>query len=165
MSTIKVGDKLPEVTFKQFTSEGLGDISTDDVFAGKRVLLFGIPGAFTPVCQGNHLPGYVEQAETFKQRGIDAIACISVNDTFVMRAFGEAKGADGKVMMLADSDGEFTHKVGMEADASSFGLGKRSERYAMIVKDGVVETLQIESHFVDHAVTSASSMLSALEAV
>ena len=165
MSTIKVGDKLPEVTFKQFTSDGLGDISTGDVFAGKRVLLFGIPGAFTPVCQGNHLPGYVEQAETFKQRGIDAIACISVNDTFVMRAFGEAKGADGKVMMLADSDGEFTHKVGMEADASSFGLGKRSERYAMIVKDGVVETLQIEAHFVDHAVSSASSMLSALEAV
>lgn len=165
MSTIKVGEKLPDVSFKQFTSDGLGDISTGDVFAGRRVLLFGIPGAFTPVCQGNHLPGYVEQAESFRQHGIDAIACISVNDTFVMRAFGEAKGADGKVMMLADSDGEFTQKIGMEADASSFGLGKRSERYAMIVKDGVVETLQIESHFVDHSVTSASSMLSALEVV
>jgi peroxiredoxin len=162
MSTIKVGDKLPEVSFKQFTADGLGDISTGDVFAGKRVLLFGIPGAFTPVCQGNHLPGYVEQAETFRQHGIDSIACISVNDTFVMRAFGEAKGADGRITMLADSDGEFTQKVGMEADASSFGLGRRSERYAMIVRDGVVETLQVESHFVDHAVTSAHSMLSAL---
>lgn len=162
MSTIKVGDRIPDVSFKQFGSDGLGDVSTGEVFAGKRVLLFGIPGAFTPVCQGNHLPGYVEQAETFRLHGIDEIACISVNDTFVMRAFGEAKGTDGKVTMLADSDGEFTHKVGMEADASSFGLGKRSERYAMVVKDGVVEMLQVESHFVDHAVTSAQSMLEAL---
>jgi peroxiredoxin len=157
--TIAIGDTLPTVRFKQFTSEGLGDVSTDTFFAGKRVLLFGIPGAFTPVCQGNHLPGYVSRAEEFKERGIDEIACISINDTFVMKAFGEAGGAAGKVTMLADADGEFTQQIGMLADASSFGLGKRSERYAMIVNDRVVEVLEVESRFVDHSVSSAESML------
>ena len=164
MSTIKIGEKIPQVSFKQFTADGLGEISTQEFFAGKRVLLFGIPGAFTPICHGNHLPGYVEQAEIFRQHGIDEIACISVNDTFVMRAFGEAKGAAGKITMLADNDGEFTSKVGMEADASSFGLGKRSERYAMIVQDGVVEALQVESNFVEHSVSSAQSMLDQMKA-
>jgi peroxiredoxin len=160
--TIAIGDTLPTVHFKQFTSEGLGDVSTDTFFAGKRVLLFGIPGAFTPVCQGNHLPGYVSRAEEFKERGIDEIACISINDTFVMKAFAEAGGAAGKVTMLADADGEFTRQIGMLADASSFGLGKRSERYAMIVNDGVVEVLEVESNFVDHSVSSADSMLEQL---
>jgi peroxiredoxin len=155
---------LPSVTFKSFTSAGLNDVTTDEFFGGKRVLLFGIPGAFTPVCQGNHLPGYVEQAAAFKDKGIDVIACISINDTFVMKAFGEKVDPDGHVAMLADADGEFTDKIGMIADASSFGLGKRSERFAMLVDDGVVKTLEIEANFVDHKVSSADHMLTAIAA-
>jgi peroxiredoxin len=162
--TIKVGDKLPSVTFKSFTSAGLNDVTTDDFFGGKRVLLFGIPGAFTPVCQGNHLPGYVEQAAAFKDKGVDLIACISINDTFVMKAFGEKVDPDGNVAMLADADGEFTDKIGLIADASSFGLGKRSERFAMLVDDGVVKVLEIEASFVDHKVSSADHMLAAIAA-
>jgi peroxiredoxin len=162
--TIQVGDKLPSVTFKSFTSDGLNDVSTADFFAGKRVLLFGIPGAFTPVCQGNHLPGYVEKAAAFKDKGVDVIACISINDTFVMKAFGEKVDPDGHVVMLADDAGEFTEKVGLVADASSFGLGKRSERFAMLVDDGVVKALEIEANFVDHKVSSADHMLDAIAA-
>lgn len=159
---IGVGDRLPEVTFKQFGPDGLADITTAGVFGGKKVLLFGIPGAFTPVCQGNHLPGYVEHLDRFKAKGIDAIACVSVNDTFVMNAFAKATGAQDKLLMLADSDGTFTEQVGLTADASSFGLGKRSERYAMIVEDGVVRSIQVEDAFVDHSVSSADSMLEGL---
>jgi len=162
--TVKVGDKLPSVTFKSFSAAGLNDVSTDEFFGGKRVLLFGIPGAFTPVCQGNHLPGYVEQAAAFKDKGIDVIACISINDTFVMKAFGEKVDPAGNVVMLADADGEFTDKIGLIADASSFGLGKRSERFAMLVDDGVVKVLEIEASFVDHKVSSAEHMLAAIAA-
>ena len=137
-------------------------MKTDEFFAGKRILLFGIPGAFTPVCQGNHMPGYVENAATFKEKGIDEIACISINDTFVMKAFGKSAGADGKIEMLADDAGEFTKGIGLAADASGFGLGTRSERYAMIVKDGVVESVAVEKAFVDHDLSSADKMLAAL---
>ena len=144
MSTIKVGDKLPEVSFKQFTSDGLGDVSTGDVFAGKRVLLFGIPGAFTPVCQGNHLPGYVDQAATFKLHGIDEIACISVNDVFVMGAWAKSQDVGDRVIMLADGNGAFAKAIGLELDGSKFGMGPRSQRYSMVVKDGVVEKLNVE---------------------
>ena len=160
--TIQVGDKVPSVTFKKFTGEGFADVKTDEFFAGKRILLFGIPGAFTPVCQGNHMPGYVENAASFKEKGIDEIACISINDTFVMKAFGKSSDADGKIEMLADDAGAFTKGIGLDADASSFGLGTRSERYAMIVKDGVVESMKVEKNFVDHDVSSADNMLAAL---
>ncbi len=159
---IKVGDKLPSVTFKRFSSSGFSDISTDEFFAGKRVLLFGIPGAFTPVCQGNHLPGYVEKAMEFKAGGIDELACISINDCFVMKAFGEALQADGKIEMLADASADFTNNIGLAVDASSFGLGTRSERYAMVVKDGTVESLSVEDNFVDHKVSSAEEMLKSM---
>ena len=159
---IKIGDKVPSVTFKQFSGGEFSDVTTDDFFAGKRILLFGIPGAFTPVCQGNHLPGYVEKAAEFKDKGIDALACISVNDCFVMKAFGEALKADGKIAMLADASASFTTGVGLDADATSFGLGTRSERYAMIVNDGTVERLSVEDNFVNHHVSSADAMLKAL---
>jgi glutaredoxin/glutathione-dependent peroxiredoxin len=162
--TISVGDRLPSVTFKQFADGALSDLSTDAFFAGRRVLLVGIPGAFTPVCQGNHLPGYVEKASDIKACGIDAIACLSINDTFVMNAFGKATGSVGKITMLADADGTFTKAIGLQADASSFGLGTRSERYAMVVNDGVVEAIEVESNFVDHAVSSADHMLGVLAA-
>ena len=160
--TIQVGDKVPSVTFKKFSAGDFIEVKTDEFFAGKRILLFGIPGAFTPVCQGNHMPGYVEKAATFKEKGIDEIACISINDTFVMNAFGKSSSADGKIEMLADDAGEFTKSIGLAADASGFGLGTRSERYAMVVKDGVVEALKVEKSFVDHDVSSADNMLGAL---
>ena len=161
--TIQVGEKLPTVTFKRFAGGEFSEIKTDEFFAGRRVLLFGIPGAFTPVCQGNHLPGYVEKVSAFKDGGIDELACISINDCFVMKAFGEALKADGKVAMLADADGDFTKGIGLDADASSFGLGTRSERYAMVVNDGTVESLNVEDKFVDHKVSSAEEMLKAMQ--
>ena len=160
--TIQVGEKLPAATFKRFAGGEFSEIKSDDFFAGRRVLLFGIPGAFTPVCQGNHLPGYVEKVLEFKAGGIDELACISINDCFVMKAFGEALKADGKVEMLADADGDFTKECGLSADASGFGLGTRSERYAMVVNDGTVESLSIEEKFVDHSVSSAEAMLKAM---
>ena len=162
--TIQVGDKIPSVTFKRFADGGFSDINSTEFFAGKRVLLFGIPGAFTPVCQGNHLPGYVEKASELKAGGIDEIACISVNDCFVMKAFGEKLSTDGKIEMLADDAATFTNQIGLAADATSFGLGTRSERYAMVVNDGVVESLRVEDNFVDHKVSSAEEMLKVMKA-
>ncbi len=159
---IQIGDKVPSVSFKKFTADGFSEVATETFFAGKRILLFGIPGAFTPVCQGNHVPGYVAKAADMKAKGIDEIACISVNDCFVMKAFGEAQQTDGKIEMLADDSAEFTKQAGLATDASGFGLGVRSERYAMIVKDGVVESLKVEKNFVDHNVSSAEQMLSVL---
>lgn len=163
--TIQIGDKVPSVTFKRFADGGFTDIKTDEFFAGKKVLLFGIPGAFTPVCQGNHLPGYVEKAMEFKAGGFDELACISVNDCFVMKAFGETLKTEGKIQMLADDTAAFTKSIGLEADASSFGLGIRSERYAMVVVDGKVESLSVEDNFVDHKVSSADEMLKAMHPI
>ena len=160
--TIEIGDKVPSVSLMRFADGEFSQIKTDEFFAGRRILLFGIPGAFTPVCQGNHLPGYLEKASEFKAGGIDELACISVNDCFVMKAFGEALHADGKIQMLADADGQFTKAIGLAADASGFGLGTRSERYAMIVNDGTVESLSVEDKFVDHRVSSADEMLKAI---
>jgi glutaredoxin/glutathione-dependent peroxiredoxin len=161
---IKVGDKLPSVTFKEITREGLKDVTTDEFFAGKKTLLFGIPGAFTPVCQGNHVPGYVGKYDEFMSKGIDQIACISVNDCFVMKAFGEAQNAVGKIAMLADDSAVFTKEIGLDADVSSFGLGTRCERYAMVIDNGVVELLAVEKNFVDHDLSSAEKMLAHIAA-
>ena len=161
--TIQIGDKVPSVTFMRFAGGEFSQVKTDEFFAGRRILLFGIPGAFTPVCQGNHLPGYVEKVMDFKAGGIDELACISINDCFVMKAFGEALKTDGKIEMLADASGDFTKEIGLAADASSFGLGTRSERYAMVVKDGTVERLMVEDNFVDHKVSSADEMLKAMQ--
>jgi glutaredoxin/glutathione-dependent peroxiredoxin len=159
--TIKVGDKIPSVTLKQMTPEGPKDISTDELFRGKKVALFAVPGAFTPTCSQRHLPGYVERAADIKAKGVDEIACVAVNDVFVMTAWGKEQKADGKVRMLADGSGDFVRALGLELDLTKNGLGKRSQRYSMLVDDGVVKTLNVEqAGQVD--VSSAEAMLKAL---
>jgi peroxiredoxin len=159
--TIKVGDKLPNLTLTQATAEGPKPVSTDELFKGKTVALFAVPGAFTPTCSAKHLPGFKQQAPTLKGKGVDAIACISVNDPFVMRAWGEDQAVGEDVLMLADGNGEFTKAVGLEMDGSKFGLGQRSQRYSMIVKDGVVSTLNVEQGG-EFRVSSAEHMLGQL---
>jgi len=139
---IQVGEKLPlEITVKELRDGVPADVKLADVFQGKKVVLFALPGAFTPTCSAKHLPGFVQQAEDFRQKGIDEVVCLSVNDAFVMGAWGEQQGATGKVRLLADGNAEFTRAVGLEMDASGFGMGVRSQRYAMLVNDGTVEKL------------------------
>jgi peroxiredoxin len=141
---IKVGDALPDVKLKEMGDGGPKDVGVGELCKGKRVVIFAVPGAFSPTCSLKHLPGFVEQAKAIKARGVQEIVCLSVNDPFVMGAWGEAQKAKGVVRMLADGNGEFTRAVGLEMDGSGFGLGKRSQRYAMIVKDGKVEHLMVE---------------------
>jgi peroxiredoxin len=143
--TIKVGDKVPSAKLKQMTAEGVKEVSTDDFFKGKKVVLFAVPGAFTPTCSAKHVPGFVQNDAALKAKGVDAVACLSVNDAFVMGAWGKDQKADGKVVMLADGNGDFTRAVGLELDATANGLGKRSKRYAMVVENGVVKTLNVEA--------------------
>jgi peroxiredoxin len=143
--TIKVGDKVPSVKLKQMTPEGVKEVSTDDFFKGKKVVLFAVPGAFTPTCSAKHVPGFVQNDAALKAKGVDAVACLSVNDAFVMGAWGKDQKSDGKVVMLADGNGDFTRAVGLELDATANGLGKRSKRYAMVVENGVVKTLNVEA--------------------
>ena len=142
--TIKVGDKIPSATLMQMKDGGPKPVSTDELFKGRKVALFALPGAFTPTCSAKHLPGYVQNAGALKAKGIDAIVCLSVNDAFVMGAWGDQQGAGDKVMMLADGNGDFTRALGLEMDASKFGMGKRSQRYSMIVDNGVVMSLNVE---------------------
>lgn len=141
--TIKVGDKIPSVTLKHMDASGAKDITTDELFKGKKVVLFAVPGAFTPTCSAQHLPGYIQNAEQIKAKGVDTIACISVNDFFVMDAWGKSQNADD-ILMLADGIGEFTKAAGLEYDLSAKGLGMRSRRYAMVVENGVVKELELE---------------------
>lgn len=142
--TISVGDRLPDATFRVVTADGTVEKSVAEIFAGRKVVLFAVPGAFTPTCHKNHLPGYVEQAAAIKAKGVDEIAVVSVNDHHVMGAWAKATGAEGKILFLADWAGLFTHAVGLDADLSGSGLGLRSRRYAMIVEDGVVTALNVE---------------------
>jgi peroxiredoxin len=142
--TIKPGDKIPAATLMEMQDGKPAPVSTDSFFAGKKVALFALPGAFTPTCSAKHVPGYVDNYDTLKSKGIDAIACVSVNDAFVMGAWGKDQKADGKVHMLADCNGDFTRAIGLEFDASKFGMGKRSQRYSMIVDNGVVKTVNVE---------------------
>ena len=142
--TIKVGDKLPAVTLTQATAEGPKPVTTDDIFKGKKVALFALPGAFTPTCSAKHLPGFKQRAGDIKAKGVDTVACLSVNDAFVMRAWAEDQAVGDDIVMLGDGNGAFTQAVGLEMDGSKFGLGKRSQRYSMIVDDGVVKELNIE---------------------
>ena len=142
--TIQVGDKIPQATMKVMGEKGPQDMTTDDLFAGKKVVLFALPGAFTPTCSAAHLPGYVANADKIKAKGVDSVVCLSVNDAFVMSAWGADKNAE-ELIMLADGNGDFTNAVGLEMDGSAFGLGKRSQRYAMIAKDGVVTALNVEA--------------------
>jgi glutaredoxin/glutathione-dependent peroxiredoxin len=159
--TIKVGDKVPAVKVKQMTPEGMKDIDTGDFFKGKKVVLFALPGAFTPTCSAKHLPGFVEKAAEIKGKGVDAIACLSVNDAFVMNAWGMEQKAEGKVQMLADGNGDFTRAMGLELDGSGYGLGKRSQRYAMIVDNGTIKALNVEKPG-SFEVSSAEAILKAL---
>ena len=143
--TIKVGDKVPAVNFRVLTAEGPKELTSDELFKGKKVAFFAVPGAFTPTCSQRHLPGYVGKAAALKAKGVDTIACVSVNDAFVMGAWGKDQKTDGKVTMLADGSGDFTRAVDLELDATRNGLGKRSQRYSMLVDDGVVKALHVEA--------------------
>lgn len=142
--TIKVGDKLPSATLVKATENGPDQVSTDDFFAGRKVALFAVPGAFTPTCSAKHMPGYIDNADALKAKGVDEIACVSVNDAFVMDAWGKASNAGDKVTLLADGNGQFAKELGLEMDGSKFGMGTRSQRYSMVVNDGVVEALNVE---------------------
>ena len=142
--SIQQGDKLPSATFKVMSAEGPKDISSDEIFAGKKVVLFAVPGAFTPGCSMTHLPGFVVQADAIKAKGVDSIACMAVNDAFVMGAWGEAQNAE-EILMLADGNGLFTSALGLELDASGFGMGTRAQRFGMIVDDGTVTYLGVEA--------------------
>jgi peroxiredoxin len=141
---IQVGEKIPNAKLKTMKDGKMQDITTEEIFRGKKVVLFAVPGAFTPTCSMQHLPGFVERADEIKAKGVDTIACVSVNDAFVMDAWGKDKGAAGKVLMLADGNGEFTKAVGLDFDGSGIGFGLRSQRYALIAQDGVVKYLGVE---------------------
>ena len=143
--TIKVGDRIPSATLKHMTKEGPANVTTDELFKGKRVVLFSVPGAFTPTCHAKHLPGFVQNIDKLKAKGIDTIACLAVNDVFVMDAWAKASGASDKVLMLADGNADFTKALGLELDASGFGMGTRGKRFALVAKDGVVTHLNVES--------------------
>jgi peroxiredoxin len=141
--TIKVGDKIPTANFMTFTADGPAPLSSADLTAGKTVALFALPGAYTPTCSAKHLPGFKEHAADLKAKGVDTIACLSVNDVFVMNAWGKSQDADD-ILMLADGNADFTKAVGLEFDGSKYGMGLRSQRYSMVIKDGVVTELNVE---------------------
>ncbi len=141
---ISVGDRIPDVTLMTMTEEGPRPVQSGDVLGTGRVVLFAVPGAFTPTCSDHHLPGFVLRADDLKAKGVDTIACVAVNDAFVMGAWGDAQGTGDSVTMLADGNGDFTAEIGLEMDGSGFGLGTRSQRYAAIIDDGVVTELLVE---------------------
>lgn len=142
--TIKVGDKIPSVKLKHMTKDGPKDITTDEIFGGKKVALFALPGAFTPTCSAKHLPGFVQNADQIKSKGVGTIACLSVNDAFVMDAWGKNQNVGDKVLMLADGSADFTKALGLELDLTPNGMGLRSRRYSMVVDNGVVQHLNVE---------------------
>jgi len=142
---IKVGDRMPSGTLKVMTKDGPKDVSTDDLFKGKKVVLFSVPGAFTPTCDAKHLPGFVQLADQIRAKGVDSIACMSVNDVFVMNAWGKHSGVGDKVMMLADGNGDYAKALGLELDAHKFGMGTRGQRFALIVDDGTLKGVNVEA--------------------
>ncbi len=142
--TIKAGERMPSGAMKTLTAEGPKEIKTDELFAGKTVVLFSVPGAFTPTCDAKHLPGFVQHAAALRAKGVDTIACMAVNDMFVMGAWGKAGGVGDAVMMLADGNGDYTRALGLELDARGFGMGLRGQRFALIVKDGVATHVNVE---------------------
>ncbi|PZU13861.1 MAG: peroxiredoxin [Sphingobium sp.] len=159
--TISKGDKLPSTSFATMTDHGPETISSDDFFKGKTVAIFSVPGAFTPTCSAKHLPGFIEKADELKAKGVDAIACTAVNDAFVMGAWGKQAGADDTVTMLADGNADFAKAVGLTMDGSKFGMGTRGQRFSLLVKDGVVEQVNVEEPG-DFKVSSAEHLLSQL---
>ncbi len=159
--TIKVGDRIPSVSLTHMTEDGPAPIATEDIFKGKKVVLFALPGAFTRTCSAKHLPGFVQQAGTIKAKGVDTVACLSVNDAAVMGAWAKDQGVGDKVLMLADGSGVFTKAVDLELDLVARGMGVRSERYAMVVEDGVVTLFNREAPGA-FEVSSAEALLAAL---
>ena len=159
--TIQIGDRVPNTGFVKVTDQGPEAIDSDAFFAGRKVALFSVPGAFTPTCSAKHMPGFVEKADEIKARGVDEIACTAVNDVFVMGAWGKASGVEGKVTMLADGNGNFPKALGLEMDGSKFGMGTRGQRFSMLVNDGVVEELNVEAPG-DFKLSSAEHMLGQL---
>lgn len=156
---ISVGEKLPDVQLTIMTADGPTAQSTSELFKGKKTALFAVPGAFTPTCHMNHAPGYLSSHDELKAKGVDQIACVSVNDVFVMDAWSKSLGADGKIVMLADGSGEFTEALGLELDATAHGLGVRSQRFGMLVDDEVVSVLNIEGNPTEADASSAESLL------
>ena len=142
---IKAGDKMPAGKFKVMTKDGPQDLSTDDLFKGKKVVLFSVPGAFTPTCDAKHLPGFVDRAGDLKAKGVDTIACMAVNDVFVMNAWGKHANVGDKIVMLADGNGDYAKALGLEMDGRGFGMGMRGQRFAIVVKDGVATDVEIEA--------------------
>ena len=159
--TIALGDKIPSVTLQHKTADGIDQVSTDDFFSGRKVVLFAVPGAFTPTCSQKHLPGFVANADAIKAKGVDEIACVSVNDAFVMDAWGASHSAEGKVTMLADGSAKLAQALGLDLDLMERGLGSRSQRYAMVVEDGTVTLLNVEESGQFEA-SSAETILAAL---
>lgn len=157
--TIAVGDTLPHATFKVMTSDGPAERTTEELTRGRRVVLFGVPGAFTPTCDRNHLPGFLQNLDAIRAKGVDEVAVVSVNDMFVMNAWAKASGGDGKITFLADGSAEFTKAVGLELDASGFGMGLRSKRYSMLVENGVVKILNVEETASKAEVSGADALL------
>ncbi|HET9149165.1 MAG TPA: peroxiredoxin [Alphaproteobacteria bacterium] len=158
---IKVGDRIPNVTLQQKTADGVQPITTDQLFKGKKVVMFAVPGAFTPTCSMKHLPGFVQKADEIKKKGVDTIACVAVNDAFVMDAWGKDQKVGEKVQMLADGSAKLAEALGLSLDLTDRGLGKRSQRYAMVVEDGVVKKLNVEEGG-KFEVSSAESILGGL---
>jgi peroxiredoxin len=142
---IKAGDRMPSGTLKTMTKDGPKDITTDDLFKGKKVVLFSVPGAFTPTCDAKHLPGFVQLADQIRAKGVDTIACMAVNDVFVMNAWGKQSGVADKIAMLADGNGHYAKALGLELDATGYGMGTRGQRFAIIVKNGVAEHVNVEA--------------------
>ncbi len=159
--SIQAGEKMPEGTFGVMTDGGPGAISTDELFSGKKVVLVSVPGAFTPTCSMNHLPGFVDHADAIRGKGVDTIACMAVNDVFVMDAWGKDRGVADNVVMLADGNGEYTKALGLEMDATGFGMGHRGQRFAIIVDDGVASHVAVEEAG-QFEVSKAESILGAL---
>jgi glutaredoxin/glutathione-dependent peroxiredoxin len=158
---IKVGDKMPAGTFKVMTQDGPADLSSEALFKGKTVVLFSVPGAFTPTCDAKHLPGFIEKAGDFKAKGVDTIACMAVNDVFVMNAWGKHSNVGDKIKMLADGNGEYAKALGLEMDGRGFGMGTRGQRFALVVKDGVATHVDIEAPK-EFKVSTAENVLSHL---
>ncbi len=160
--TLAVGDRIPSANLLKATAEGPRPTSTEEVFNGKTVALFAVPGAFTPTCSARHLPGYIDNLPTLREKGVDTVACVSVNDAFVMGAWGREAGVEGEdILMLADGNGDFTRAMGLSMDAKGFGMGERSQRYSALVRDGVIEQLNIEQGG-EFKVSSAEHLLGQL---
>jgi peroxiredoxin len=162
---IKAGERMPQGTLKTMTKDGTRDVPkdvpTEELFKGKKVVLFSVPGAFTPTCDAKHLPGFVQLADQILAKGVDTIACVAVNDVFVMNAWGKSAGVASKVLMLADGNGEYAKALGLELDARKFGMGTRGQRFALVVQDGVVKDVEIEGPG-EFKVSSAEHVLSKL---